>query len=325
MLIPLSYTGLPENLQTNIMMAIANNNYPLVSIVLATYNGEKFLEEQLDSIVRQTYPNIEIIAVDDCSSDKTVEILRKYALEHKNFRVVVNDVNLGYVKNFEKACTLATGEYISFCDQDDVWDLEKTALLMGSIGQHPVIYCDSAFFDADLHSMGRNHSDLKNLASYDNCLYFATDNCVGGHAMIMQRNMLDDALPFPVEMPYDLWLAFVATFRGEIKYFNQPFVKWRQHGGNVTMSDNDKQRKIGETRKRLKIFYNYCPPERQMEKKVLRQLSQSFQSYSPANNFSRMMLFFNYKKYLLGMKKRSELRKFLFCIKMFFKIRLHVA
>lgn len=307
------------------MVATENNNYPLVSIVLATYNGEKFLEEQLDSLVQQTYPNIEIIALDDCSKDGSVSILRKYAQKYEHFTVVVNDVNLGYIRNFEKACKLAKGEYISFCDQDDVWAPEKTALLMASIGDHPMIYCDSAFVDANLNSLNDKHSDRKRLASFNNCLYFATDNCVGGHALIMHRSILEDALPFPLEMPYDLWLAFVTTFKGEIKYYDQPFVKWRQHGSNVTMSDNDKQRKIQETRKRLKIFHEYCPSDRKMEKKVLHQLSKSFESYSPGNNFSRMALFFRYRQYLLGMKKKSEFHKLLFCIKMFFKIRLHVA
>lgn len=298
---------------------------PLVSIVIATYNGEKYLEEQLNSIVHQTYQNLEIIAIDDCSHDQTPTILEKYAAQHPNMRVVRNTTNLGYVKNFEKGCALTTGDYISFCDQDDVWDLDKTKLLMEAIGDHLMIYCDSAFVDASLNSLHKNHSDLKNLASFDNCLYFATDNCVGGHALIMQRSLLPHAVPFPVEMPYDLWLAFITASRGVIKYYDRPLVKWRQHGGNVTRTDRGRDVKLNETRKRAAIFYETCDPALRMEKEVLRKLRKSYQSYSLKHNFLRMMLFFNYQQYLLGMKKRSSFRKALFCIKMFFKIRLHVA
>lgn len=306
-------------------MTHPNQELPLVSIVMATYNGSQFLEAQLDSIVQQTYPNIEILVVDDCSKDNTVEILHKYAQQYKNIRVVVNTTNLGYVKNFEKACLLATGDYISFCDQDDVWDLHKTTLLMEAIGDYPMIYCDSAFVDQDLNSMHRNHSDLKNLQSFDNCLYFATDNCVGGHALIMKKELVPFTMPFPVEMPHDLWVAFIATLHGGIKYFDQPLVKWRQHGFNVTKSHKDESIKTVETRKRLELFYNACGPEWVQERKVLGQLIQGYKSRSLSNNFLRMSLFFKYKHYLLAMKKRNEFRKFLFCIKMFFKLRLHVA
>src|SRR4051794_28361287 len=79
-----------------------NKPLTLVSIVLATYNGERYLAKQLESLFRQTYGNIEIIAVDDCSSDKTVEILKEYSQRHGNMKVFVNDSNLGFIKNFEK-------------------------------------------------------------------------------------------------------------------------------------------------------------------------------------------------------------------------------
>ena len=75
---------------------------PLVSVVIATYNGEKFLAEQLDSIFNQSYKNIEVIAVDDASSDSTYNILKQYSLKYKNLKIFVNEKNLGYIKNFEK-------------------------------------------------------------------------------------------------------------------------------------------------------------------------------------------------------------------------------
>src|SRR5579875_1624244 len=116
------------------------NSFPLVSVVLTTYNGETYLREQLDSILAQTYPNIEVVAVDDRSTDGTANILHEYAAQYPNIKVFVNEVNLGFIKNFEKGCRLSTGEYIALCDQDDYWMPDKIKRKMESIGNHALIY-----------------------------------------------------------------------------------------------------------------------------------------------------------------------------------------
>src|ERR1700722_18799619 len=97
-------------------------NTPLVSIVLCTYNGERFLSQLLDTLVTQTYPNIEIIAIDDCSADSSFAILAEYALKYTQFRIYRNEKNLGFAGNFEHAITYCRGELVAFCDQDDLWD-----------------------------------------------------------------------------------------------------------------------------------------------------------------------------------------------------------
>jgi len=101
------------------------NNASTVSVVLGTYNGEAYLREQLDSVLAQTYPFLEIIAIDDGSSDSTVAILKEYAARDTRIKVVVNEQNLGFIRNFEKGCSLATGRWISLCDQDDYWLPDK--------------------------------------------------------------------------------------------------------------------------------------------------------------------------------------------------------
>ncbi len=90
---------------------------PLVSVVLGTYNGEAYLEQQLGSLLAQTYSALEIIAIDDGSKDRTVAILWEYAARDPRIKVTVNARNLGFIRNFEKGCRLATGNWIALCDQ----------------------------------------------------------------------------------------------------------------------------------------------------------------------------------------------------------------
>ncbi|MEK7198913.1 MAG: glycosyltransferase, partial [Bacteroidota bacterium] len=118
-------------------------NYPLISVVMATYNGERFLSEQLESILSQSYPNIEMIVVDDGSVDSTVALVESYIKRYPAIRLYVNEENLGYIKNFEKGMLLANGEYIALSDQDDIWRKDKLALLMERIGTHEIIYSNS--------------------------------------------------------------------------------------------------------------------------------------------------------------------------------------
>lgn len=294
---------------------------PLVSIVVATYNGAKYIELQMDSLIAQTYPNTEIIVVDDRSTDNTFEILERYARQYPHVHVYENEVNLGYIKNFEKGVTLSKGSYISFSDQDDVWVPEKTTELMAAIGDYPMITSDSEIVNDQLEKRW-NHSDLKEIQDFNNPLVFATDNCVAGHALIMKKEIADAAIPFP-DMPHDLWLGFFTTLHGTIKYLDKPFVKWRQHGNNVTSKHTGTKKRIDATKFRLMTFRDYCPPAFAKEKKVFAELLETYESYSLIHNFNRMRLYFAYKKYLLAMKKRNAFRKFLFCIKMFFKMREH--
>ena len=107
-----------------------------VSVVMATYNGEKYIREQLDSIINQTYPIHEIIIQDDCSTDGTVAIIEEYVTRHANIKLFVNEQNLGFNENFKTAVMRATGEYIAISDQDDVWFPEKIEFQVKTIGNH---------------------------------------------------------------------------------------------------------------------------------------------------------------------------------------------
>ena len=207
---------------------------PLVSIALCTFNGEKFLREQLNSLINQSYPNIEIIVVDDLSTDHTLPILEEYSTKYPSIKVFQNETNLGFHKNFEKALSYTTGDYIALSDQDDIWHTDKIKILIEGIGSNVLMYHDSAFIDDQGKSLNKNFSDIMNLYSGNQCHHFLLENCIAGHSCFFKRSLLVDLLPFPSVPYHDKWIGFVASSRGNIDYHREPLVKYRQHSTSTT-------------------------------------------------------------------------------------------
>ncbi len=313
---------------------MAEEGLPLVSIVLATYNGEKYLVQQLNSLFAQTYSHLEIIAVDDVSADNTVAILQQYAQLHPNMQVHVNPRNLGFIKNFEKGCTLSTGEFIAFCDQDDYWEKEKIAKLVNAIGDHLVVYSNSAICDENLQPTGRNISDLVHFKAWNNCLQLAVFCRIYAHTLLFTKAFFEQAQPFLPVIPPDWWLPYLSTFGGGMVYYPEALVRYRQHSENVTgvignKSKNQQtvsraQRKYSDLEKiriRMQAFYQQCPETQPHEKAVLGELVKTYRSFSLVNNVKRVRLFLRYRDLFLSVKKQSALHRFFFCFKMFFKIK----
>jgi glycosyltransferase involved in cell wall biosynthesis len=207
--------------------------YPLVSIALCTYNGEAYLKEQLSSLINQTYPNFEIVIIDDCSTDNTWAILNSYQ-DQANLKIYQNERNLGYVKNFEKALSFCTGEFIAFCDQDDIWDEQKIAKLAEAIGDNLLVYCDSELIDEKGNSLGQKMSDLRNFINGSKPEAFIFSNCVSGHAMLIKRELLEYIFPFPENFFHDWWITYTASLLGKIDFVPQVLVKYRQHCNTST-------------------------------------------------------------------------------------------
>jgi len=205
------------------------NDKALVSIALCTYNGEAYLREQLDSIVNQSYPAIELIAVDDCSSDNTLNVLQEYAAKYPFIKVYVNPENLGYIRNFEKALQLCNGDFIALSDQDDIWDLKKIEKQVNSIGKNLLIYHDSEFVDQNGQSLHRKMSDIMNLYRGDQPEAFLFFNCISGHSVLMKKELRNELLPFPNAYFHDWWMGYVAANLGSIDFISECLVKYRQH------------------------------------------------------------------------------------------------
>lgn len=229
-------------------------NNPKVSIAMCTYNGSKFIAEQLESIINQTYRNLEILVVDDGSIDETVTICHSF--QDCRIKIWTNERNLGYTKNFEKAISLCSGEYICLCDQDDVWDLKKVETLVDEIGQNILIYHDSDFIDENGGHL-KEPSMAERYHMYDgkSSLPFLLFNCISGHASMFSRELVKYLLPFDGRFFHDWWLAYVASNLGQIKFLNLILVHYRQHTSSIT--DNLGLKLERNKGKRVKIDINW--------------------------------------------------------------------
>jgi glycosyltransferase involved in cell wall biosynthesis len=214
-------------------------NEKLVSIAITTYNGEKFLREQLNSIYNQTYKNIEVVACDDCSKDSTPQILEEYKQKY-GLKYYINEKNLGLNKNFEKVLKLCKGEFIAISDQDDIWLTEKLEILINEIGDATLIHCDSSIINQDgemLYVSGKNKAKVREMC-LNSDKYVEIVSFIAGHSMVFAKNLLEKALPLPPQEDYDRWLPVVAAKMNGIKYIDKPLVLHRYHQKNLSRRKN---------------------------------------------------------------------------------------
>lgn len=219
-----------------------SQSYPLVSVVMCTYNGEKFLYPQLESIVRQTYTNMEIIISDDGSADNTLRIAKEFAEKDKRISIYTNLTNLGYNKNFEEAFKKASGEFIAISDQDDIWKYEKLEKMMSLFknDQVQLAHSQSVRFKKKLPEISTYNiwrpfegNDVRKL------MYF---NTIAGHNMLFRKTLLYKHSPFPENVFYDWWLAIMAATYGTIKSTDEVLTFHRFHASNITLGKKDEGR-----------------------------------------------------------------------------------
>jgi len=212
----------------------------LVSVVLGVYNGEKYLTEQIDSILRQTYRPLELIISDDASTDKTRQILKQYE-SNPLIRIYYQEKNIGITKNFAFAAEKAKGDLIAFSDHDDIWMENKIQKLVNAINDSPLVYSDSLLMDENGMSLDKKLSDLKKMYSGDDSRGYILSTCVWGHGMLITRKLLEKSLPMPDEIHHDIWIAFQAFLHGGIKYLDEVLTHYRQHTYSTSKTLPQKQ------------------------------------------------------------------------------------
>lgn len=299
------------------------HNQLLVSIAMASYNGSKYITEQLDTILNQTYQNIEIVIVDDCSKDDTVSIIKNWQAKYPRIKLFENVENLGVTKTFEKAISLSSGYFIAISDQDDIWELNKIEILINEIGEFDAVYSNSLLVDAKGNSLNKSFTTIMNMKTYKSGAPFLLSNSVPGHTILMKRAFVEKILPFPHNLLFDLWIGFCAAGNNGIKFVDKTLVKYRQHETNTIGTRDSKNKKQKDAvkvqfEKKLEELKTLAKaPITDTKTKII--LDKMIAHFHRRWSFARSFFFFKYFDEILVSKKKSTFRKKLFCIKMFFK------
>lgn len=224
---------------------------PLVSIAMAVYNGERYLRQQVESILKQTVQDFELIMADDCSKDRTWTLMQELANQDKRIRIYRNDANLGFKDNFQKAISYCTGDYVALSDCDDIWMPNHLEILLDTIGKKAMACGNSTFIDANGNRLG---TTLKYQESFDgvpdndmkkfrSIILFR--NTYQGAAMLMRRSFIDKALPIPDEINYhDTWFASLACLCGGINYTGKSIMNYRRIETSITGLRNKRKSKL---------------------------------------------------------------------------------
>lgn len=231
-----------------------------VDILLATYNGEKYLKEQIDSILGQTHSDFRLLISDDGSTDDTRKILEEYKNKDSRIQVFFQESNLGVVKNFEFLLKKVESKYYMFSDQDDIWKAEKIEKSLNKIENDncDLVYSDLEVVDEKLNVTYESYWKLKGIYNkikkYNNFESLYLNNFVTGCTIISKKELIDTYLPLPNTSKYvlhDYWISLILSQNGKIDYIEEPLIKYRQHKNNKVGSKkkSNELRTIDEIRK----------------------------------------------------------------------------
>lgn len=276
-----------------------------IDILLATYNGEKYLKEQIDSILSQTYSNFRLIISDDCSKDRTREILKEYERKDNRITVYFQEENLGYVKNFEFLLTKVENEIYALSDQDDVWlpeKIEKSIEKM-KLENSDLVFGDLEVVDENLKTINKSFNNymkltrkIKKCNDYNK---FYLYNCVTGCTIVAKKSFLDKVLPIPKNTKHilhDYWIALITCVYGKVSYLEETYIKYRQHGNNQvgTEKTSYKMESFEEIRNlfikvKLELFETYVKNNEKFPKEIQNLNNKAlkyFKQLKNKNNFN---------------------------------------
>lgn len=205
----------------------------MVSVCMATYNGQKYIKEQMDSILCQLSDQDEVIVSDDGSKDKTIDILKSY---HDNrIKIFINKGKHGFVGNFENSLRHASGDYIFLCDQDDYWKPNKVEVVLKALEKYDLVIHNAELVDGQGKSLGKTYYDtLHHKTGFLANLYKTRWL---GCCMAFRKEVRDYCLPIPEKLTgHDYWIGMLGMLRFRYKFMDDVLMCYRRHGDNVSPS-----------------------------------------------------------------------------------------
>jgi len=208
-----------------------------VAVIMSTYNGEKYLKEQIESIMNQTYKNFDLIIRDDCSSDSTVSIIKQFMEDYKNIKLLNGEKNLGFIKSFYTLLQENNDyDYYSYADQDDYWENTKIEKIVKELDKLDnnlpnMGFCYSDYYDDDLKFL--NVGSRNKMNSFRNSLV----ECISqGMTMIINKKARDIIVEKKSEnsLYHDQWTYMICSGLGNVVCVEEPLVRYRRLSNNVT-------------------------------------------------------------------------------------------
>ena len=217
----------------------------MIDILLATYNGEKYLPELLSSLEQQTYTDWKLIIIDDCSKDKTIDVLHSFQETSKHsVEIFVNSKPVGCGKdNFFALAKKSTSDYIAFCDQDDVWLPNKLETCMQAMCDTEkentslpiLVYSDLKVVDNNLNPISPSFFSYSNYRKNPQLQHIICQNQITGCTILANKalnQLCIQAQNYDQILMHDSWYGITAMTFGKVIYINRPLILYRQHGNN---------------------------------------------------------------------------------------------
>ncbi len=202
-----------------------------ISIVIATYNGEAFLRQQLESVFIQLPENSEIVISDNGSTDNTINVINQY--NHPRVKLLINKEKKGVINNFENALKFASGEIIFLCDQDDIWKPDKVAICYAYLSKYDIVVSDCEIIDNKNNIIVNSYFSRRN--SGKGVIKNLWANTYLGCCIAFRRKILEVVLPFPKNITmHDIWFGFVGEIFFKTHFIAQILVSYRMHDDNVS-------------------------------------------------------------------------------------------
>ncbi|MCI8309004.1 MAG: glycosyltransferase [Clostridia bacterium] len=290
-----------------------------INILMATYNGRRYVAKQVESILNQTYQDFRLIISDDCSTDSTLKILEEYEAKDRRIEIFRQGQNLGVVANFEFLISKVRSEYFMFANQDDIWLPDKIEKSMKKIESDnlDLVYTDLEVVDSRLKQIYPSYWAFKGLdyriKKYNNFESLYLNNFVTGTTMLVKSKWINEFMPIPNCSKYvlqDYWVALIVSQSGKIGFIDEATVKYRQHTNNQIGAKNkfEKLNTLEEVRNlfinvKLEHFETFIENENFFKDNKIKDLNkEALEYYKNLKNvkkfsLSGIKLFFKLYKY----------------------------